>query len=117
MHGAGVLADLLRQPMEKFEMSKKLWIATVQHVSVPGCRAALFFQTKEPSDRAIKARFADVAKPAELEVDGVLDLSHECAQDAASLKAIEAFDDANTRAGWRKDKAKRRATADTATLQ
>lgn len=82
-------------------MSKKLWVAMVQHVSVPGCRAALFYQAKEPSDRAIKARFADVAKPAELEVDGVYDLSHECAKDPVNLKAIEAFDDANTRAAWR----------------
>ncbi len=95
-------------------MSKKLWMATVQHVSVPGCRVALFFQSREPSDRAIKARFSTVAKPAELEIDGVFDLTHECAQDERSLKAIEAFDDAQTRAAWRKSTSERPSVARTA---
>ncbi|MCZ8254543.1 MAG: hypothetical protein O9327_02525 [Polaromonas sp.] len=82
-------------------MSKKLWIATVQHVSVPGTIPALFFQDKEPSDRAIKARFADVAKPKELVIDGIFDLSQTCAKDATSLKAIQAFHEDHTRAEWR----------------
>jgi hypothetical protein len=85
-------------------MPKKLWLATVQHASVPGTIPALFFQSTEPSNRSIKARFADVAKPAELVIDGLFDLSHTCSKDAASLKAIEAFDDANTRAAWREAK-------------
>jgi len=92
-------------------MSKKLWLVTVQHVSVPGTIPTLFFQSTEPSDRAIKARFADVAKPNELEIDGVFDLSHACEKDEANLKAIQAFDDANTRAAWRTAKSMRPARA------
>jgi hypothetical protein len=84
------------------EMAKRLWIATVEHESVPATQPALFFQAKEPSDRAIKRRFSDVAKPSQLIVTGVLDLSHAAKIDVRNRKAIEAFDDANTRKAWAK---------------
>lgn len=83
--------------------AKALWIATVEHVSCPGTTIAAFYQRGEPSDRAIKNRFtvAGVIKPSELEITGLFDLSHACRHDPASLKAIEEFDNANTRAAWK----------------
>lgn len=81
-------------------MSRKLWIALVQHVAVPGTVPALFYQAGMPSDRAIKRRFSTIP-PREIEITHVLDLSFAAEHDEANRKAIEAFDDAMTRAYWK----------------
>lgn len=79
---------------------KKLWLATVEHVSVPGVRSVMFFQAEAPSDRVIKRRLTHDAKPSALTVTAVLDLSHAAEIDEPSKRAIESYDDANTRKGW-----------------
>lgn len=81
---------------------KNLWFVSVGHEEVPGLVALLFYQTAEPSDRAIKRRAAaEGVKPSELIIDRVFDLSWHCRANPDNLKAIEAFDDANTRAAMK----------------
>ena len=75
-------------------MTKKLWLATVEHVEVPGTLPTLFFQENEPTDDEIKSRFSSSASSEELEIAGLFNLSHVCAQDEASRKAIQCFVDA-----------------------
>lgn len=76
---------------------KKLWLATVEHVSVPGIRSVMFFQAEAPSDRAIKRRLIHDAKPSVLTVTAVLDLSHSAEVDDASKKAVVSYANANSR--------------------
>ena len=75
---------------------KKLWIAVVEHTSEPGTKPALFFAATEPSDRAIKARFAASAKPSELVVTDIYNVSHVADHDEASMAALREFVAANT---------------------
>lgn len=70
---------------------KKLWVALVEHNVVPGVRAAVFFQAQEPGDKAIKARFKDDAKPSELQVTHVMDMSHTAGQDIHTYLALQRF--------------------------
>src|SRR4051812_39029557 len=78
---------------------KRLWLITVGNHHMPGIIPLLFFQAPEPSDRAIKKRIVGDGIPArDVDIDGIYDLTHACAADPANLKAIEAFDNANTRA-------------------
>lgn len=72
-------------------MVMRLWLATVEHVSVPGTYPTMFYQVTAPSDRAIKARFAGIAKPKELNVTAVFDLTHTLDTDVPSRKALEQY--------------------------
>jgi hypothetical protein len=70
---------------------EKLWVATVEHNEIPGVIPTLFFQEEEPIDKDIKQRFIRSAKPSEMTVTAVFDLSHIVENDNASRKALEAM--------------------------
>ncbi|MGY6257322.1 hypothetical protein ACXIVK_28075 [Paraburkholderia caledonica] len=78
--------DLIRKLPEK-----RLWIALVEHESVPGTRPVLITQANEPSDAEIFSRFRDEADAAELAVVGVFDLSHLVSVDSSSREALAAY--------------------------
>lgn len=81
---------------------KKLWLMLVEHSDTPGTVPVLFYQAATPSERATKKRAGGVSVPhKKLRVTGEFDLSWACAADAANLKAIQAFDDADTRAAMK----------------
>jgi hypothetical protein len=70
---------------------KTLWLAQVDHVTVPGTRCALFYQVGEPTDATIKKRFkADEPKPSMLEIVGLFDMSH-VLNDDTDRAALAAF--------------------------
>lgn len=69
----------------------RLWVAMVEHVECPGARLAVFFQRAEPADAEIHARYAGTAKPTELDIAGLFDLSHEARVDPATAQALVAY--------------------------
>ncbi|MBA9859205.1 hypothetical protein DEE69_25170 [Ralstonia insidiosa] len=69
----------------------RLWVAMVEHVECPGARLAVFFQRAEPADVEIHARYAGTAKPTELDIAGLFDLSHEASVDLATAQALVAY--------------------------
>lgn len=66
----------------------RLWVALVEHESVPSTRPVLIAQANEPGDTEILARLASEADASELRVVGVFDLSHAISVDALSKDAL-----------------------------
>ncbi|WP_211634706.1 hypothetical protein [Paraburkholderia domus] len=90
-----VSASPYAEPANKVEVApKRLWLAMVEHETVPGTRIVLSFQSAEPADEEILSRFSDVATPEELEISGLFDVSHALTVDDKSLEAAVSFADA-----------------------
>lgn len=68
-----------------------LWVAMVEHVECPGARLAVFFQRAEPADAEIYSRYAGTAKPGELDIAGLFDLTHEARVDPKTAQALVAY--------------------------
>jgi hypothetical protein len=70
-------------------MNKRLWLALVDHVTVPGTVPVFIWQENEPSDPLVKRR-VDHAPKGELEIVGMFDITHVLQNDPASLAAVRA---------------------------
>lgn len=81
---------------------KKLWCAMVSHVAQPGTQLAFFHQAKEPVDFLIKDRFKEAAKPRELEIDALFNVTHSLTVDPTSKLAFEQGLAGLAAAGWAK---------------
>lgn len=70
-------------------MTKKLWLALVEHESVPGTVPYFFYMENEPSDPFVKRRTGYSPK-SELSVVGMFDITHALIHDRESLVAVHA---------------------------
>ncbi|MGF6604023.1 hypothetical protein P3T23_008778 [Paraburkholderia sp. GAS448] len=69
----------------------RLWVALVEHQTVPGTQPVLIAQPTEPDDAEIFARFTAETGADELELVGVFDMSHVLEVDPGSRDALDRY--------------------------
>lgn len=69
-------------------MTKKLFMAIVEHADFGAPRVALFHMDKEPSHQLVKKRFAGLATRTEMKVTDLFDITGEIAEGTKNRTAL-----------------------------